>query len=370
MSALVDLEPIGFDALPGFERDDASEAFRVFRASAALIAAGAPPQRSGVPPRADLVAVCRLALENPEGAYSAEAARAFFATNFRPFRLPGPGFLTAYYEAVVDAALAPDDEFRTPVLSRPDDVVTSNEAPIVDEHGESLTSARRFADGSLAPYPDRRAIEEDEVLERCSPIAYVRDRVELFLMQVQGSARLRFADGRELPLTYDGRNGRPYTSIGRLLIERGLVPVEEMSLETLKATVRAMGQEPGAPGALLMQENRSYVFFRPDHSNERRLGPIGGQGCALTPGRSIAVDRTLWSYGLPFFIAADIPWRSEIETRFERLMIAQDTGSAIVGPARADLFFGCGEEAGHQAGRVRHGGEFVVLLPRGARDGR
>ncbi|PWB84529.1 MAG: transglycosylase [Methylocystaceae bacterium] len=370
MSDPIDLEPIGFDALPAIDEDDLVEAFRAFRRSAASIAAGARPQRPAAAPREELLAVSRLALENVKAARSNAAARVFFQTHFRPFRLPGSGFLTAYYEGIVDARLTPDDEFRTPVLARPDDLVTLNEAPIVGEDGEILTGARRLSDGSLAPFPDRRAIEEHDGFEQRPPIAYVRDPVELFLMQVQGSARLRLADGGELTLTYDGRNSRPYTSIGRLLVERGLVPAEAMSLETLMATVRAMGQEPGAPGARLMQENRSYVFFRADASQERRSGPIGGQGCALTPFRSIAVDRSLWSYGLPFFITADLPWRGVAETRFERLMIAQDTGSAIVGAARADLFFGSGEGAGHLAGRVRHAGEFVVLLPRRAGDGR
>lgn len=361
MSELIDLEPIGFDA---FGQDDFSEAFRVFLRSAAAIATGAPPQRPGVAPSPELLAVSRLALEKAEAGRSNDAARAFFATFFRPFRLPAPGFVTAYYEAVVDASLTPNGEFRTPVLARPKDLVAVNEQPIVGEAGETLTSARRLADGSLAPYSDRRAIEDDAGFDQRDPIAYVRDRVDLFLMQVQGSARLRLVGGRELPLTYDGRNGRPYASIGRLLIERGLVPAEAMSLERLKAAVRAMGQEPGAPGALLLQENRSYVFFRADESAERRSGPIGGQGCALTPLRSIAVDRSSWAYGLPFWIGANIPWRDETETRFERLMIAQDTGSAIVGPARADLFFGSGERAGHLAGRVRHAADVVVLLPR------
>lgn len=364
MSDPIDLEPIGFDALSNFAGDELGEAFRVFRRSAAAIVEGAPSQRPGVAPSADLIAVGRLALENVQAARSNEAARAFFSTFFQPFRIRNQGFVTAYYEAVADARRTPGDDFQTPVLARPADLVTLIDRPIVGEAGEISTSARRLTHGGLAPYPDRRVIEDDPDFDRGEPIAYVRDRVELFLMQVQGSARLRFPDGRELPLTYDGRNGRPYTSIGRLLIERGLAPAHAMSLELLKATVRSMGIGPGEPGALLMQENRSYVFFRPDESPERRSGPIGGEGCALTPGRSIAVDRSLWSYGTPFWIAANIPWEDEAETRFERLMIAQDTGSAIIGPARADLFFGSGERAGHLAGRVRHAAEFVVLLPR------
>ncbi|MBI1867771.1 MAG: MltA domain-containing protein [Methylocystis sp.] len=363
MPTFADLEPISFDAIAGFAHDRLGEAFEAFLRSAALIAAGVPAQRQGLAADSALVAACCAALKLAKSSRSEAGARAFFTTWFRPFKLAGRGLATAYYEPFAEASLAPDAEFRVPVLARPHDLVTLNEAPICDEEGRLATSARRRADGKLEPYPDRRAIEDDEGFEQRRAIAYVRDRVELFLMQVQGSARLRLRDGSVAALTYDGRNGRPYASIGRLLVERGLMSAGAMSLAALKAKIRAMGLAPGAPGRLLMQENRSYVFFRIDDSAERRLGPIGGAGCALTPWRSIAVDRSLWPYGLPFWIATRIAWRGDEETTFERLMIAQDTGSAILGRARADLFCGAGEGAGNVAGRVRHAADFIVLLP-------
>lgn len=364
LSSTDDLEPIEFDALPSFGRDDLCEAFAVFRRSAAALLSGAPALRPGAPPSPDLLRVCRIALAEDAAPTSREVARHFFTTQFRPFRLPARGFVTAYYEPVVAARDSADAEFRVPVPARPADLVTLNESPITGEAGEPLTSARRGADGSLSPYPDRHALEDGPEAAALAPIAFLRERVELFLLQVQGSGRLRFADGRELPITYDGRNGRPYTSIGRLLIERGLVPAESMSLAALKTAIRAMGQEPGEPGARLMQENRSFVFFRADLTPERQAGPIGGAGLPLATLRSIAIDRSLWPYGTPFWISASAPWRDESETPFARLMIAQDTGSAILGPARADLFFGSGERAGDLAGRVRHAADFVVLLPR------
>jgi membrane-bound lytic murein transglycosylase A len=369
LASPVDLEPIGFDALAVFAQDDLCDAFRVFRRSAQKLILGAPVLRPGVGPGAPLVAAARRALEETAAADSRDAARAFFESNFRPARLRAAGFVTAYYEPVVEARAAPDALFSVPVPARPPDLVTLNDAPITGEHGEPLTSARRRPDGALEPYPDRRALEDGPESATLRPIAYLRDRVELFLLQVQGSGRLRFPDGRELPITYDGRNGRPYASIGRLLIERGIVSAEAMSLDALKAAIRAMGAGPGEAGAALMQENPSFVFFCADDSPDRRIGPIGGAGVPLSPLRSIAVDRSIWPYGTPFWIAATIPWRDEAETRFERLMIAQDTGSAILGPARADLFFGSGDRAGTLAGRVRHSAEFVVLLPKTAGDG-
>jgi membrane-bound lytic murein transglycosylase A len=363
VSVPFDLEPTSFDALHGFASDNFSEAFACFFRSARQLVSSAPPLRPGLGPRSDLVAVAQAAIATG-GTLSGEEARTFFTSRFRPFTVRGQGFVTAYYEPEVEARLTPEPEFAASVLPRPPDLVTLNETPIRGPAGESLTSARRCADGTLVPYFDRRAIEDDPNYDRAAAIAYVRDRVELFFMQVQGSARLRLPGGRLLALTYDGRNGHPYTSIGRLLIERGIVPQESMSLGAVKEALRSLGQDPGAPGRLLMQENRSYVFFRQDESEERRLGPIGGAGCALTPLRSIAVDRSIWSYGLPFWIETAAPWRGAHKARFERLMIAQDTGSAILGPARADLFYGCGDDAGALAGMVRHSANFAVLLPR------
>jgi membrane-bound lytic murein transglycosylase A len=358
--ALVTREAMTFDALKGFDGDDLEAALGVFRISAELICAGAASQRPARPPTAGLIAASRVALSEPGDAAS------FFKRWFTPFRLSAPGFLTGYYEVEIEARRAREPGFSTPVLARPLDLVTLNETPLRGPEGAPLTSARRSADGALEPYAERRAIEDGPWENRQPPVAFVRDRVELFLMQVQGSARLRFPDGARAALTYDGRNGHPYTSVGRLLIVRGLVSEAQMSLQTLKDALRELGLSPGEAGRLLMQENKSYVFFRIDESPERAVGPIGGQGCALTPLRSIAVDRGLWCYGSPFWITAQIPWRGVDAAPFARLMIAQDTGSAILGESRADIYFGCGARAGALAGGLRHSADFVVLLPRDA----
>lgn len=352
------LSPIAFEAVTGFCDDDLDAAFSVFLRSAALLVSGGSEQRPACPPSPGLLEAARAALEG------AQDGGAFFRRWFSPWRLPRKGFVTAYYEPEIEARLLPEPGFETPVLARPPDLVTLNENPLRAPSGETLTSARRLPDGSLAPYPVRRAIETGGAAAGAVPLAYLRDPVELFFIQVQGSARLRLADGSTLALTYDGRNGWPYTSVGRLTIERGLIAEGEMSLERLKRQLRGMGLAPDQLGRRLMHENRSYVFFQIDDSDDRRSGPIGGEGCALTPLRSIAVDRSIWSYGLPFWIATRVPWEGETETGFDRLMIAQDTGSAILGAARADLFFGAGDRVGALAGRVRHEADFIVLLPR------
>src|SRR4051812_5778872 len=178
-------------------------------------------------------------------------------------------------------------------------------------------------------------------------------------IQIQGSARVKLEDGTTLRINYDSHNGYSYTAVGRILIERNLVPREEMSMQRIRDWMTANPDQ--APE--LRSMNRSFVFFRITGLSAEGE-PLGAQGVPLTPGRSIAVDR-VHQYGTPFFIEADLPLEGrKAYSPFRRLMIAQDTGSAIVGPARADLYWGAGEEAGRIAGRIRHPGRFVMLLPR------
>ncbi len=357
-------QPLAFDALTGFADDDALAAFAAFRDWARAAAAAAPPLRAAKAASPRLIQAAQAAC----GASIADqgAARRFFVDNFRPWRVvseaaDGAAFFTGYYEPVVDASLTPTPDFRAPVLARPRDLVSFAPGEGPPDLDPALAGAQRREDGRLAPYPDRAAIEA----KGGEAVAWLADEVEVFFAQVQGSARLRLADGRRARLVYDGRNGQPYTSIGRLLIEAGEIPEREMSLKRLKDWLRANGLKPGDRGRAIMQRNASYVFFRVVEDVDPALGPIGGAGIALTPLRSIAVDRTLWSYGLPFWIEAALPWRSDALSPFRRLMIAHDTGSAIVGPARADIFFGAGEAAGARAGAIRHRGAFAVLTPLG-----
>jgi len=357
-------QPLAFDALAGFAGDDALAAFAAFGDWARAVAAEAPPLRAAKAPSPRLMQVAQAAC----GATIADqsAARRFFVDNFRPWRVvseaaDGAAFFTGYYEPAIDASLTPTPAFRAPVLARPRDLVSFAPGEGPPDLDPGLSGAQRREDGSLAPYPVRAAIEAGGG----EAVAWLADAVEVFFAQVQGSARLRLADGRRARLVYDGRNGQPYTSIGRLLIEAGEIPEGEMSLARLKDWLRANGLKPGDRGRAIMQRNASYVFFRVVEDVDPALGPIGGAGIALTPLRSIAVDRTLWSYGLPFWIDAALPWESDELSPFRRLMVAHDTGSAILGPARADIFFGAGEAAGARAGAIRHRGAFAVLAPLG-----
>jgi membrane-bound lytic murein transglycosylase A len=357
------VERLDFRDIAGFGGDDHLAAFRCFERSACALVKGRSEGRTARPPTAALLAAGRSALG--ASVANADGARRFFETWFRPFRvLPGPsdaGFLTGYYEPCVRASLTETDGFRWPLLGRPSDLVSFAPGDTPPGFPESITGARRLSDGSLVPYDDRTTIER----QRRGPLAWVRDAVEAFLIQVQGSAQLEFPDGKPTRLAYDGRNGLPYASIGRILIETGEIAERAMSLETLKAWLREAGLGEGQRGLELMRQNRSFVFFRLVEDFDPALGPVAGESVPLTPLRSIAVDRTLWSYGLPFWIEAHLPWTDERRCLFRRLMIAQDTGSAIVGAARADIFFGSGDAAGKRAGAIRHPGVLTVFLPLG-----
>jgi membrane-bound lytic murein transglycosylase A len=358
------LEPLDFTDLPGFAEDDLHEAFVVFRRSAEALGDGLGPLRVGAPAPAALVAVARAATRM--GQVSPEDARAFFTAHFRPHRVvAGSAFFTGYFEPVVEGSLTRSAEFTAPILSRPADLVTlPADQPLASPEG-ALQAALRAPDGSLSPCPDRAAIETGALAGRATPVVWLRDPVEVFIIQVQGSARVRLPDGRMLRLSYAGRNGWPYTSIGRILVEEAHIPAPEMSLARLKDWIRQNGQEIGQAGRALMQRNRSYVFFRAEEIAGDVPGPTGAQGVSLSPLRSLAVDRAIWPYGLPFWIDAELPWHEPTPTPFRRLMIAQDTGSAIVGPKRADIYIGSGEQAGRIAGGFRHNGEMIVLLPLG-----
>ena len=268
------------------------------------------------------------------------------------------GFLTGYYEPIVDGSRVRTAEFPVPMYRRPADLVM-----VGARRGEGFanrgTVVRKFGRRRTPPYYDRGEIEAGALGGRRLEICWVKDSIEAMFIQIQGSARIKLADGSMLRLNYEAHNGHPYTAVGRILIERGLVPREEMSMERIR---QWMLDHPGdAPE--LRKQNRSFVFFRTVNLADKDE-PIGAQGIPLTPGRSIAVDRILHVYGTPFWIDADLPVGERGNAKFRRLMVAQDTGSAIIGPARADLYFGAGDEAGRVAGRIRHPGRFVMLIPR------
>ncbi len=305
---------------------------------------------------------CRAAraADIPDGA----RAKAFFEEHFLPLRISrlgeDAGFVTGYYEPVIDGSRTQTDVYTVPVYRRPSNLFVrgfKQDAPSLPNKGQVF---RKIGRRKLVPYYDRAEIEDGAIAGRGLEICWLKNQTDLLFAQIQGSARIRLEDGSTIRINYDAHNGYPYTAVGRILIDRGIIPKEQMSMQKIREW---MEQNPDGAKELRRQ-NRSYVFFREVPLSDKDEA-VGAQGVPLTPGRSIAVDKALHVYGTPFFIEGELPIESEqSKTPFRRLMIAQDTGSAIVGPARADLYFGAGADAGRVSGRLRNNMRFVILVPK------
>lgn len=353
-----------FDQLAGWIDDDHAAAFSTFYRSCEKIVAVADARiAKGKSPGDEitsLLAVCKVALSLPESLV-ATAAKTFFEDNFKPKVVEqngGRAFLTGYFEPELPGSRERSEHFSIPVLAKPDDLVPLVEDTHRAAHNHELTYGRKTKDGIVA-YDDRKAIETGALSGHGLEIVFLADRFDTYIMHVQGSGRVVLPDGTAVRLAYAAKNGHPYTSIGRILIERGEIDKEAMSLDALEAWVRA---NPDAAKEL-MWENRSYIFFRELEGWDPGLGPPGGQGVALTPGRSLAVDASIHNLGTPIWV--DVPeLKDPAGSEFRRLMVAQDVGSAIKGAGRGDIYWGSGVSAGKIAGKTRHSGRFWTLVPR------
>ncbi|MEN5084500.1 MltA domain-containing protein [Bosea sp. TWI1241] len=355
---LVRIEP---STLPGWSRDDQRVVLRLFAKGCQTD----PPLRQGIAQPEGLTRACAaaatlLAAGEPDLA----TARAFFESHFDFWRvrLPGAGtgFMTGYFEPEFEGSLTPSPAFPTPLYGRPPELVTKMPGDDWPGLDPDLSAAKRGADG-LEPFAARAAIEDGALDGRGLEILFLRDPVDRFVLQVQGSGRVRLQDGSVIRLVYAGRNGHPYTSLGRELSRRESIPPAQMTMDRLVARLKA---DAGFARELIAL-NRSFVFFARRDDLPPESGPIGAAGLPLTPLRSIAVDRSVWPYGMPAWIDAEIPDGEGSSEAIARLVLAQDTGSAILGPSRLDLFVGSGSAAGHRAGLIRHPVALTVLWPRG-----
>jgi membrane-bound lytic murein transglycosylase A len=359
--------PLVWSDIPSWKEDDHLAAFQAFRSSCKPIAA--QPATPAGPPPANPKALGSSLREPCEAARNAkisdaDKARVFFEQHFVPLEISrlgeGAGFVTGYYEPIIDGSRTQTDVYNVPVYRRPSNLFVrgySQDAPDLPNKGPVY---RKIGRRKLVPYYDRAEIEDGAIAGRGLEICWLKSQTDLLFAQIQGSARVKLEDGSTVRINYDAHNGYPYTPVGRILIDRGIIPREEMSMQRIREW---MEQNPDGAKELRRQ-NRAYVFFRVVQLSDQDEA-VGAQGVPLTPGRSIAVDKTLHVYGTPFFIAGELPIESaQSRTPFGRLMIAQDTGSAITGPARADLYFGAGADAGKVSGRLKHNMRFVMLVPR------
>lgn len=283
----------------------------------------------------------------------------FFLEHFAFFEImtvpAAGGLLTGFYEPLVEASPDKTADFPVAIYGIPDDLIPVSEARNAPRLPEGYRFGRLADDGLIEPYFDRRAIDQGALEGRAKPIAYLRDRITAFFIHIQGAACLMMPDGTRQRITYVAKSGHPFTGIGRLLVERGEIAAADISMQSIKAWLYA---NPNLADAMMWQ-NRSYIFFRQTDYVAGHPGPIAAAKVPLTPNRSIAVDRMIHTFGSPFFIQSN----SINGAPFAQTMIAQDTGSAIIGPARADLFFGTGDTAGAMAGSIKAEGRFTVLVP-------
>ena len=356
-------EPISFSDLDGWADDDQLAAFKAFCKSCRRLRS-LTVARDGVSAVVDtgLEGACAAALGFSRHKMTPSEARTFFETWFSPHRMvhDGPaGFLTGYYEPLLEGSRERSDRFKVAIYRRPPDlenVVAESER---GAKAGALTHVKRTSRGT-EPYATRAEIEQGALAGRGLELIWLADAVDAFFMHVQGSGRIRLTDGSRIRITYDGKNGHLYVSVGRTLIETGEMAADEMSLQKLGCWLRADVER----GRRAMQRNPSFVFFR-ELAGSEAGSALGAMDIPLTAGRSLAVDTTLHALGTPIWASSDevrhAGARGDGTTGFRRLMIAQDVGSAIRGPERGDIYFGSGALAGERAGKTRHPGSFVVL---------
>lgn len=359
------LHPAAFADLDGWRADGQAAALAAFRKSCDVLHDLPADAAIGHGPAAGRAAdwhpACRAA-DNPDASGDA-AARAFFERHFRPFALLAGGrprgLFTGYYTPEIAAAQTRGNGYDVPVLGRPADLVSVDLGAFRDDlAGRHL--AGRVAGGRLVPYASRAEIAA-EAPDAAPVLLWARDPVALFFLQIQGSGFARLPDGDRLRLAYAGRNGHPYTALGRVMVARGLLEREAVSAPAIAGWLRAHPDQASA----LMRRNAAYIFFRIEKPGAE--GPRGAQGVPLTAGRSLAVDTAHVPLGAPVWLATRQPQPSAGETAarepLRRLMVAQDRGSAIRGAVRGDVFFGAGEEAALRAGHMAEPGRMWLLLP-------
>lgn len=361
------LEPVAFAELEGWAEDRQDQALVSFLRSCAPVLRRDPdaPFHEAEPAtgqNADWQALCRQAAATPA---EPAAARAFFEAGFQPYRVLAAGekegLFTGYFEPLLHGSTRPNGTAATPLRAAPGDIVTVDLGQFADDLAGRKVRGRVTGD-RLEPYPSRGEIERGALDGRELELLWVDDPIEKFFLQIQGSGLVELDDGRTLRVGYADQNGRAYRAIGRDLIEMGELTREEVSLQTIEAWLRAHPDRAQE----VMDRNASYVFFRVLGEAGALEGPEGTQGVPLQAERSLAVDRSFIPLGAPLWLETVAPF-PDGERPFRQLVVAQDTGGAIKGAVRGDVFWGAGDLAAYVAGHMKSQGSYYLLLPRTAR---
>jgi membrane-bound lytic murein transglycosylase A len=354
------LKEVSFNDLPDWKRDNFKTLPAAFKKSCERVVKASPDKKFGALAESgtygDWKEPCErfLALKDPDN----QTLHNFFETYFTPHAVYADnkrdGLFTGYYEASLRGSRTKSKEYSVPLFKRADDLVMVQ----LGQFREDLKGRRiagRVVGGNLKPYESREEIVAGDWPHNDQVLVWVDDPVDAFFVQIQGSGVVQLDDGGVMRIGYAGQNGHPYYAIGRELIKRGELTKESVSLQSIRAWLA----ENPAQADEIMNTNASYVFFKELEGE----GPIGGEGVALTAGRSLAVDRSLFSYGMPVWTDIESPVG---DSRLRKMMIAQDTGGAIRGPVRGDVFWGYGDKAEEIAGGMKSQGRYWILLPKKA----
>ncbi|MGH1403871.1 MAG: murein transglycosylase A [Alphaproteobacteria bacterium] len=350
------LTPTTFEVLPHWGQDDFKSFVPAFMRSCVKISSRPADAPFGVLKQAgtygDWQKRCKIFETTDKG-----DLRAFFETYFMPYQISADedpvGLFTGYYEASLKGSRTEKGQYTTPLHKRPDDLVMVHLGQFRDDL-KGVRIAGRVRGGALKPYESRAEIVAGDWPHNDQVLLWVDSPVDAFFVQIQGSGLVQMDDGSTMRIGYAGQNGHVYYAIGRELIKMGVLTKETVSMQSIRAWLENNQDQADD----IMNTNKSYVFFREVKGN----GPLGAQGVALTAGRSLAVDRTLISYGLPLWVDIEPPVAEANSIR--RMMVAQDTGGAITGPVRGDVFWGYGDLAEEMAGQMKSKGRYWVLLPK------
>lgn len=359
------LKKASFDDLPGWEEDDLKDFITAYEKSCARILKRDPSEAFSSDPRYGTYGAWQESCKQLMGqkALSTSALRAKIESLFDVYAARDgsnpTGLFTGYYESTLRGSRTKGGAYQHPLLARPSDLVMVD----LGEFREELKGQRiagRVLDGRLRPYEDRAAIVSGKLPpEQFKPLVWLDNPKDAFFVQVQGSGVVHLDDGSIMRVGYDGQNGHVYYAIGRELVKRGIYTKDEVSMDSIRSWMAANHDQADD----LMNTNRSYVFFREMPDRGPDIGPQGGEGVPLTPRRSIAIDRSIIPYGFPLWLDAQI---DDLDGRpLRRLMMAQDTGGAIRGAVRGDVFWGTGEQAESKASVMKADGRYWFLLPKG-----
>ncbi len=354
------LRQMPFNRLPGWDASDLKGVLPAFMASCERLRPQPATRQMGALKEfgtvADWVSLCDdLAAQSHQ---SNSAIRYFFETRFRAYLVYNEdnpsGLFTGYYEAQLNGSWTPGGAYNVPLYARPDDLISVDLGDFRSELA-GTTIAGRIVGNAFEPYPDRAAINAGALAGRQLEVLWTNSAIDTFFLHIQGSGRVILEDGSFVRVGYAGRNGQRYVAVGRELIAAGIISQDQMSMQAIRGWMEA---NPVAAMAL-MNANPSYVFFR----ILDELNPVGAQGAPLTPGYSLAVDKRYIPFGTLLWLDTTDPRDPERETPLQRIVVAQDTGSAIKGPVRGDLFWGFGPQAALAAGGMKEQGNYYVLLP-------